>query len=177
MQDEEFIHTKGIWALEIYNYGTVNESATGYDETYWDVMLREGKRIFAFASDDNHNDGVVEDACGGYIVVRAEELSHEAIVTNMLAGNYYSSSGPEIYDWGIRDGKAYVRSSPVYRIDFIAGNCINDGTSIVCGSVDETVESGEYALKGHEKYVRVKCTDRYGKTAWSNPIFLDREDV
>ena len=163
--------------MEIYNYGTVNESATGYDETYWDVMLREGKQIFAFASDDNHNDGIVEDACGGYIVVKAEELSHEAIVKNMLAGNYYSSSGPEIYDWGIRDGKAYVSSSPVYRIDFIAGNCINDGTSIVCRSVDETVESGEYVLKGHEKYVRVKCTDRYGKTAWSNPIFLDRENA
>lgn len=177
VREEEFIHTKGIWAMEIYNYGTVNESATGYDETYWDVMLREGKQIFAFASDDNHNDGIVEDACGGYIVVKAEELSREAIVKNMLAGNYYSSSGPEIYDWGIQDGKAYVSSSPVYRIDFIAGNCINDGTSIVCRSVDETVESGEYVLKGHEKYVRVKCTDRYGKTAWSNPIFLDRENA
>nr|WP_294469997.1 PHP domain-containing protein [uncultured Sellimonas sp.] len=174
--EEEFIHTKGIWALEIYNYGTVNESATGYDEARWDVMLREGKRILAFASDDNHNNGIVEDSCGGYIVVKAEELSHEAIVTNMLAGNYYSSLGPAIYDWGIRDGKAYVVSSPVYRIDFIAGNMINDGTSIVCGSLDETVEQGEYVLKGHETYVRVSCSDRYGRTAWSNPIFLDREE-
>ena len=172
VRDEEFIHTTGLWALEIYNYGTVNESATGYDETYWDVMLREGKRIFVFASDDNHNDGIVEDACGGYIVVKADILSHEEIIKNMMAGNYYSSSGPEIYDWGIRDGRAYVTSSPVYRIDFIVGNCINDGGSIVCSSVDETIQSGEYTLKGHEKYVRVKCTDRYGKTAWSNPIFF-----
>ena len=32
--------------------------------------------------------------------------------------------------------------------------------------------TGEYVLKGHETYVRVKCTDKNGKTAWSNPIFM-----
>ena len=78
----------------------MNESNTGYDETYWDVMLREGKRIFAFASDDNHNGGLFDDACGGWIVVKSERLTHEDILRNMMDGNYYSSSGPEIYDWG-----------------------------------------------------------------------------
>lgn len=172
VRDEEFIHTDGIWALEIYNYNTVNESNTGYDETYWDVMLREGKKIMAFASDDNHNEGFFDDSCGGFIMVKAQELSHECIVKNMLAGNYYSSSGPQIYDWGIRDGVAYVECSPVYRIDFVAGNIINDGISIVSKSYDEVLEKGEYTLKGHESYVRVKCSDKYGKTAWSNPIYL-----
>ena len=60
----------------------------------------------------------------------------------------------------------------VYRIDFVAGNDINDGISRVCGSYDDTIEHGEYELKGHETYVRVKCTDKNGKTAWSNPIWL-----
>lgn len=172
VRESEFIDTEGIWALEIFNYNTVNESNTGYDETYWDVMLREGKRIFAFASDDNHNEGLFDDACGGWIVVKSERLTHEDILRNMMDGNYYSSSGPEIYDWGIRDGAAYVDCSEVYRIDFIAGNCVNDGASCVCGSFEETMKHGEYALKGHETYVRVKCTDKNGKTAWSNPIFL-----
>lgn len=173
VRESEFINTEGIWALEIFNYDTVNESNTGYDETYWDVMLREGQKILAFASDDNHNEGLFDDCCGGYIVVKADRLTHEDIVKNMLAGNYYSSSGPEIYDWGIRNGTAYVDCSPVYRIDFIAGNDINDGISRVCGSYDETTEYGEYELKGHESYVRVKCTDKNGHTAWSNPIWLE----
>ena len=90
------------------------------------------------------------------------DLTHEDIVQNMLAGNYYSSSGPEIRDWGIRDNVAYVDCSPVYRIDFVAGNDINDGISRVCGSYDDTIEHGEYELKGHETYVRVK-TDKNGK--------------
>ena len=174
VRESEFINTEGIWALEIFNYNTVNESNTGYDETYWDVMLREGKKILAFASDDNHNEGLFDDACGGYIVVKSERLTHEDIIRNMLAGNYYSSSGPEIYDWGIRDGAAYVKCSGVYRIDFIAGNDVNDGISHVCRSYEETVQFGEYVLKGHETYVRVKCTDRNGRTAWSNPIFLSK---
>lgn len=172
VRENEFINTKGLWALEIFNYGTVNESATGYDENSWDIMLREGKQIYAFASDDNHNDGIVDDAMGGYIVVKSEKLSHEEIIKNMLAGNYYSSSGPEIYDWGIRDGEAYVECSPVYRIDFIAGNHINDGTSRVCSSCEKTITGGTYKLNGHESYVRVKCTDKNGKTAWSNAVFI-----
>lgn len=175
VREEEFIHTKGIWALEIYNYNTVNESNTGYDETYWDVMLREGTHILGFASDDNHNEGLFDDACGGYIVVKAEELTQEEIVKNMLVGNYYSSSGPEIYDWGIKEGIAYVDCNPVYRIDFIVGNMVNDGRAIVCHSYEETIQHGEYQLKGHERYVRVKCTDKYGKTAWSNPIFIEEK--
>ena len=69
VRESEFIYTKGIWALEIFNYDTVNESATGYDETYWDVMLREGIPMLGFASDDNHNEGLFDDSCGGYIVV------------------------------------------------------------------------------------------------------------
>ena len=94
------------------------------------------------------------------------------VLKNMLAGNYYSSAGPEIYDWGIRDGIAYVDCSDVFRIDFIAGNDVNDGTSHVCKDYEETIRYGEYVLKGHETYVRVKCTDKNGKTAWSNPIFM-----
>lgn len=44
---EEFIHTEGVQALEIFNYNTVLESNTGYDVTYWDRMLRMGKRSTA----------------------------------------------------------------------------------------------------------------------------------
>ena len=52
-------------------------------------------------------------------MVKAERLTHEDIVQNMLAGNYYSSSGPEIRDWGIRDNVAYVDCSPVYRLTLL----------------------------------------------------------
>ena len=172
VEEAEFLPIKGLWALEIYNYGTVNESYTGYDELHWDSFLRQGRHLFAFAADDNHNEGTFPDALGGYIMVKSPELSHEALVQNLLCGNFYASSGPQIFDWGIREGVAYVDCSPVCRIDFIAGNSINDGCSCLSPSPSHTLTHGEYRLKGHESYVRVRCSDLFGHTAWSNPLFL-----
>ena len=171
--EEEFIHTEGVQALEIYNYNTVLESNTGYDVTYWDRMLRIGKRINGFASDDNHNEGLFFDCCGGWICVQAPELTHDAIVQNFLDGNYYSSSGPEIHDWGIRDGKAWIDCSPVNRVHFIAGNVINDGVTVLGQEFEDSLTGGEYKLKGHEAYIRAEVVDKYGRTAWTNPIYLD----
>lgn len=172
VEEAEFLPIKGLWALEIYNYGTVNESYTGYDELHWDSFLRQGRHLFAFAADDNHNEGTFPDALGGYIMVKSPELSHEALVQNLLCGNFYASSGPQIFDWGIREGVAYVDCSPVCRIDFIAGNYINDGCSCLSPSPTHTLTHGEYRLKGHESYVRIRCSDLFGHTAWSNPLFL-----
>lgn len=168
---EEFIYTKGPFALEIYNYNTVNESGTGYDTTHWDQMLREGRRIFGFASDDNHNEGLFADSFGGYVVVNAPELTHDAIINGLLEGNYYSSSGPEIYNFGVRDGVAYVECSPVNRVNFIVGNYINAGATVMCDGIEETLTRAEYKLKGNETYLRIECCDKYGKTAWTNAIY------
>ncbi len=172
VREDEFIHTEGIFGLEIYNYNTVNESGTGYDTTYWDVMLREGRRIHGFASDDNHNEGLFDDACGGYIWVKADGLSHDQIIEALLAGNYYSSSGPEIYDWGVCDGMVYVECSPVNRVNVVAGGFVNGGRTVMCDGLEETMTRAEYRLNGDETYVRVECIDANGKTAWTNAIFL-----
>ncbi len=172
VRESDFIDTKGIFALEIFNYGTVNESGTGYDTTYWDVMLREGRRVYGVASDDNHNTEFVQDSCGGFIVVKAPELTHEAITQAMLDGNFYSSAGPEIYDWGVHDNVAYVSCSPVERVNFIAGNYVGAGATVIRENPEESMDYALYRLRGDETYVRVECVDEHGRTAWSNPIFL-----
>lgn len=171
--EEEFIHIEGISSLEIFNFNTVQESNTGYDVTYWDRMLRMGKKINAFASDDNHNEGLFEDSCGGWICVQSPELSHDGIVQNFIDGNYYSSSGPEIYDWGVRDGKVWIDTSNVNHVNFVCGNIINDGTTVLGERFKDTLNHAEYALKGHETYIRVEAVDKYGRTAWTNPIYLE----
>ncbi len=172
VRPDEFVHTDGIFAMEIFNYGTVNESGNGYDTYNWDSMLRAGKKVMCTATDDNHNKGKFDDVGGGYIVVKAKELTHDNIISNMIAGNYYSSSGPEIYSWGISDGTVYVECSKVNRINFIAGNFLSDGATVMRRSLMETLQGATYKLKGHESYVRVECVGKYGRTAWTNPIFL-----
>lgn len=172
---EDFCDLDGIWALEIYNYGTVNESNTGFDTTYWDKILRSGRQLFAFASDDNHNEGLFDDACGGWIVVKADKLEHDAIIDAMLAGHYYSSSGPEIYNWGIKEGSiVWVDCSPCERVNFICGGYINAGGTIIAPTRDG-MKHVEFALKGTETYVRIECIDHAGKTAWTNAHFPEKE--
>lgn len=172
VREEDFIYTEGLTALEIYNYGTVNESATGFDSLRWDVMLRNGTHIFATASDDNHNDGLLHDTFGGYIMVKADKLSHESIINSIISGNYYSSTGPQIYDWGIKNNTVYVECSLVNRVNFMAGNYINAGGSVISKSGKDNITQAEFKLRGDEEYIRIECVDVYGKTAWSNPIFL-----
>lgn len=172
VNEEDFINLDGITALEIYNYGTEIESGTGFDSIHWDTMLRSGRKIFATASDDNHNEEKLPDSFGGYIVVKAESLNHESIVQAIINGNYYCSGGPEIYDWGIENNVAYVECSACERINFIAGNLINAGTTVL-QQPGKILTRAEFPLRGNESYIRVECVDEYGKIAWSNPLFLN----
>lgn len=130
VETEEFENTEGLTALEIYNFDTVEESGTGYDTTYWDRMLRKGKRIFAYASDDNHNSSEMPDSCGGRVFVTADELEHDVIVRALTEGSFYSTSGPEIYAFGVSGDIAYVRCSACERVNFICGGHVNAGGTV-----------------------------------------------
>ena len=34
------------------------------------------------------------------------------------------------------------------------------------------LNNGLHELRGDETYVRVECIDRYGRTAWTNPLWF-----
>ncbi len=169
---EEFASLKNIFALEFYNYGSDIECALGNSSVYWDAMLAKNRRVLGIATDDNHNTEKMPDSFGGAIVVCAETLSHDDIMANMLKGNYYSTSGVDIIEWGIEGNEVYVTCSDVNRINFIVGGKIADGETIYCQNIEDTIHSARYTLKGSERYVRIECVDKYGRKAWTNPYFL-----
>lgn len=168
---EDVRDVKGVWAIEVYNYATVNECGEGEDTFFWDSMLRRNNSIYAFASDDNHNSGVYPESFGGYIMVQAEALTHENIVNSMLEGKYYSSNGAEITQWGIKDDKVYVACPNGKYINFIFGGRVGASRTVM-------QENGipltyvECPVQGNETYVRVEVIDENGKRAWTNPIML-----
>ncbi len=169
---KEFQYVENVWGLEIYNYNTVNESGTGYDVTYWDCILRTGKQIYGVASDDNHNEGLFDDACGGWIQVFADSLTHDSIIEAMLKGDFYSSSGPKIYAYEIKNNVVHIECSPCKRINFICGGDINVGITQIAKQ-NEYISHAEYILKGSETYVRVECIDYNNNIAWTNAIFIN----
>ena len=169
---EDVCGARGFWAIEVYNYATVNECGEGENTTFWDTMLRHGDSLKAFAADDNHNGGEYPESFGGYIMVQADELSHESIVNSMLAGRYYASSGARICQWGIRDGKAYVECGPAKRVNFIMGGPIGSSKTIVAPE-GETVTFAEAPIKKGVTYLRVEVVDEQGQKAWTNAVRLD----
>lgn len=170
VETDEVVGLRNIWAVEIYNYGTVVECGEGYDSVFWEAMLRKGTHVCGFASDDNHNPGRFFDSLGGYVMVRSEELSHEAIVKHLLAGDYYFSAGPRIFQWGIEENRVFVECSDVARINFIAGGAVGRSETVL-RHVDP-LRGAYHELRGDETYVRVECVDDRGQTAWTNPLWL-----
>ncbi len=173
---QDLLSINGYFAVEIFNYTSVMETGNGLSTIHWDAVLRSGRKVWGVASDDNHNNNrygeasAEWDSFGGWVMVNADELSHEAITSSLLSGNFYSTTGPEIHYLSLDGNRVYVECSPVERIYFCT--YFRHGYSR-CDAAGKTIESADYELRGTEKYVRVECVDKRGNIAWSNPIFLD----
>jgi hypothetical protein len=96
-------------------------------------------------------------------------LEEGAILRAMKEGAFYSSSGPEIYDFRVENGVARVRCSEVTAINFIGHSQWGFQRRAAPG---QTITEAEYRLNGHELYLRAECVDAWGHAAWTNPLFL-----
>lgn len=167
---DEVISLQGLWGIEIYNHGAELGFEEGHTTFFWENMLKCGNIIHAFASDDNHNPPAYSDSFGGYVCVCSEVLDHEAIVNHLLAGDYYSSQGPEILQWGLAGDSVFVECSPCSKICFIADGPIYNSRMQLMQT--EPLTHAEHLLNGTETYIRVECIDEKGRIAWTNAIRL-----
>jgi hypothetical protein len=62
-----------------------------------------------------------------------------------------------------------VKTSPVRSISFVSTPCLGGKFTSPDGNLIE------YTYPGREKetYIRIEATDNLGRTAWSNPIFIE----
>ncbi|MEA5012447.1 MAG: CehA/McbA family metallohydrolase [Angelakisella sp.] len=165
MHPEEVLALDGLSAIEVYNNGTEHLCHGGNAEVYWDLLLQQGKRVFATASDDVHTP---DDLFGGWVWVKSEARTAQAIMDALHAGYYYASSGPQIFDFSVEDGKASLSCSPCRSIHFVTYE--PRGRSFFARG--EPLTRAEFQLKGRKAYVRAVCIDAQGHSAWSQPIFF-----
>ena len=83
-------------AVEIYNHSCALECERGDGAVLLDTLLNEGRQLTAVATDDAHFR--VDDACGGWVMVKAEENEPAALLAALKAGHFYASQGPLIHD-------------------------------------------------------------------------------
>ncbi len=162
-----FENQKGNFAMEIYNSTSDIEYEIDNDAAYWDEILGQGKVWYGVATDDAH---FYNALCKGWVMVKAEK-NISAILKALENGEFYSSTGPEIYDFYVEDGKAAIECSPAKKV-YLYG----DKHPAVVKKYDQPVTRAEIDIKnswaGEYPYVRMAVADENGKKAWTNPIFL-----
>ena len=162
-----FEKLKGNFAIEVWNSGCVMDCDMDKDAPYWDELLGMGIRIFGVATDDGH---AKEQHCKGWVRVNAEN-DVNSILAALENGAFYSSTGPEIYDFYVEGDKAFIDCS-----DAVTIRLHSDGhpTKLVRAS-DAPLSHAEFSIMdwcGGYAYVRMSVIDKDGNIAWTNPIFL-----
>ncbi|MBE5743515.1 MAG: PHP domain-containing protein [Clostridiales bacterium] len=162
---------KGMNALEIMN-GAIQSGFEDYCPYAYDDILRGGEKIYCIAGDDNHNrhplDSVYSESGACWTMIKAEKLTYKAITDSMLAGNFYASEGPEIYELYIEDDKLFIKTSPAYRISINyqgrKANCVmkeKDGAMVTEAVFELSKKHGYFRLTVDGPNGKHACTNAY----------------
>ncbi len=170
---DDYTGFEGLFAMEIYHYHSDLEGLNGYNPQACDEMLRCHKEIYCLASDGNQNEypmgHPLSDSFGGFIKIRARELTYPAVMQALKNGNFYSSMGPEIHSLYIEGKDLVVKTSPVEKIYMkMEGKNCRMKIALKGGSLEEA----RFPLTGREGYIRVVCRSENGLYANSNAYFL-----
>lgn len=170
LQDfRDYIGLEGLFAMEVYNHGCEIDGLYGAHPQVYDEMLRNGQRLYCFATDDNHNrspiDSPYSDSFGGFTMVGAKSLSYPAVIDALQAGHFYASTGPEIVEFYMDESTVNIACSPVTKIYLKTDT--RDCYMHLAENGD-TVTRASFTLNGTEKYIRLECVDAFGRRAYSN---------
>ncbi|MBR5507952.1 MAG: PHP domain-containing protein [Clostridia bacterium] len=168
----DYMEFEGMHAMEIFNYGCDVIGYNAYVPGIYDDILRSGKKIFAIASDDNHNggDNPADDSFGGFTMIKAKSLDYEEVTDALFKGNFYASQGPEIYELFIEDGFVNVKCSDVKRITLTTNH---RSARILDARGTEFLNSAKFPVDEDDVYIRITIRDSEGKCANTNAYFLE----
>ena len=159
----------------VYNQGGTD--STGQEmlstEARWDSVLSRGKLLFGVADDDSHSykpqDAENPDLARpgrGWIWVRADTLTRDAIVRALQRGDFYASTGITLKDLQISPSEYRLEITPAgdrrYLTEFIGRN----GRVLA----RNTTLRPSYRITGGEGYVRARVSDSSGRMAWTQPV-------
>jgi hypothetical protein len=175
---EQLAALKDVRLVELYNMDKTsnNFAAGGYPgmEEIWDCVLSKGMVIYGLATDDTHDyEGEYRPERAypgkGWVMVRATELTPEAIMTALEKGDFYSTFG-----LGVTLEEVTVTDQE-YRLKIKASGDLSYTTQFIGqdGVVlkEEHGLTPSYAFTGQELYVRAKVICSSGDLAIAQPVF------
>ena len=172
---EHISQVEGASLLEIHNahpavnsFGAPGKPST---EEIWDRVLSAGRVIYGTATDDSHNyHDYTPDASNpgrAWVVVKAQELTVDAIVEGLANGDFYSSTGVALSELSISQDRMQLEIEPDRSAIFVTTFSGRDG------DVLDEIEGmrAEYEITGDEGYVRATVRSSNGIHAWTQPVF------
>lgn len=164
---ETMLSLQGLTAVEVYNsFSGIPWNAARADSSIQiDMALTRGFRAQLVASDDSHR--YAGEQCLSYTRIQAAALSREALMEGLRSGACYASQGPSFHQITWEDGTVEVSCSPV---EYMVFNSNLVWSQDRC-RVGQDMTHALYQMKEGERYVRVELIDRYGRRAWSGPLW------
>ena len=156
-----------VHAVEVYNHGTESGQMRGDGWALTDMVLNEGRRVMAIANDDMHRLG--PGFCGGWTMVKAQELTPEELLAALHAGDFYATQGPMIHDIRAEDDTLVIACSPVVSAALVGSRARRVTTEITGIATEVRLPLPE--MSGG--YLRLILRDPHGRQAWTNPVWLE----
>ncbi|MGH2353248.1 MAG: hypothetical protein ACRDJN_16700, partial [Chloroflexota bacterium] len=153
--------------VEVFNrLATRKPEGVGYNAEVWRRAITAAgpdRPVWGVASDDSHGQSVGQ----GWIAVAAPSLTPGALREALLAGRFYASNGPAFSALGADvEARGLVAVAPgAVAIRFIGDD----------GGVRQEVagDAAVYRPNGGARWIRIEATDAEGRTAWSQPFWID----
>jgi hypothetical protein len=168
VQLQDVLGLPAVHAIETWNEVGAIGNGRGDSWHLLDGAAAHGRKLLGLAVDDAHFGLDYPDWFAAWAMVRAEELTPEALLAALKAGHYYSSRGPEIHDLRIEGGELRLSCSPARAI-IAAGRAHLGMARHGAQMTDAVFPLDRFA----GSYVRLTVIDRNGLQAWTNPIWLD----
>lgn len=161
-------------ALENVDFTEIYNSVSGYpysprpySGTLIDVAAAMGFRATLTAVDDTHY--YEDDAFRGFVYVKADSLTEEAIRAALLKGDVLATEGP-FAEWTVEDGyfKVHIPGG-CEHVQFFSSRYYNPDTTVKGGTVCDAV----YKIKSNDRFVRAEIVGFDKKTAYTQYHFID----
>ena len=173
-EDYEGLH--GFFGVEWANTGCILADYPDSTEPM-EYMLNMGEdTCYPLATDDCHK---AEEYGLSWVVVKAENLEYSTVFEALRRGDFYSSTGPEIFEAYVEDGKVHVKTSEAKSIHVVTGhrqrlNKRAGATPLTEAVFDLAVifEKCALAPEGANPWIRIDVLDGKGGVARTKAIFV-----
>ncbi len=166
----------GASLLEVFNgepsvnmYGAPGRPS---NEQIWDNVLSAGKLIFGVATDDSHNyldfSPGLSNPGRGWVIVRAAQLTEEAMVEALSSGNFYASTGVALPQLEVSREMIHLKIEQDWDYVYTTTFTGQEGATLA----EDVGLEASYRVRGDEGYVRATVTSSYGTKAWTQPLWL-----